>query len=74
MLVLTRQKGQNVVLLVGGTKVEVSLLDIRGDKVRVGFKAPGHVEVYREEVFERIRQENIAAAGFAAEVEVEELG
>ena len=59
MLVLSRQRDQSVMI---GDEVEVRVVDIRGDKVRLGFVAPRDVSVHRTEVYDMIRRENQAAA------------
>ncbi|WP_149678228.1 carbon storage regulator CsrA [Thermoclostridium caenicola] len=55
MLVLTRKKGQSVMI---GHDIEISLIDIQGDQVRLGIKAPRSVAVHRKEIYEEIRSEN----------------
>jgi cytosine deaminase len=59
MLVLTRQRDQTIMI---GDDVEVTVVDIRGDKVRLGINAPRSVSVHRKEVYDHIRAENQAAA------------
>src|SRR6185503_13869194 len=59
MLVLSRQRGEAIMI---GEETEVTIVDIRGDKVRLGIKAPRTTSVHRKEVFDAIRQENEAAA------------
>ena len=59
MLVLSRRVGESVVI---GDDVVVSLLEVRGDLVRVGIDAPRHVRVYREEVYREVQRANLAAA------------
>jgi cytosine deaminase len=59
MLVLTRQRDQTIMI---GDEVEVTVVDIRGDKVRLGINAPRSVVVHRKEVYDHIRRENEAAA------------
>lgn len=59
MLVLTRQRHQSVMI---GSDVEMTVVDIRGDKVRLGFIAPDSVAIHRKEIFEQIARENQAAA------------
>jgi cytosine deaminase len=59
MLVLTRQRDQIIMI---GDDVEITVVDIRGDKVRLGITAPVSVKVYRREVYDQIREENRAAA------------
>jgi carbon storage regulator len=59
MLVLSRQRDQTIMI---GDDIEITVVDIRGDKVRLGINAPKHVPVHRKEVYEAIRRENQAAA------------
>lgn len=54
MLVLTRRNNQSIMI---GDDVEVRILGVSGEKVRIGISAPADVPVYREEVFERISSE-----------------
>lgn len=60
MLVLAHQRDQSVVI---GDNIEVTIVDVRGDKVRLGINAPKNVSVHRKEVYDAIRRENQAAAG-----------
>jgi len=55
MLVLSRQRDESIVI---GDNVVVTIVDIRGDKVRLGIQAPGEIPVHRQEVFEAIQREN----------------
>ena len=55
MLVLSRQRDESIVI---GDKVVVTIVDIRGDKVRLGIQAPGEIPVHRQEVYEAIQREN----------------
>ncbi|MGF1633407.1 MAG: carbon storage regulator CsrA [Phycisphaerae bacterium] len=59
MLVLSRQRDETIMI---GDDIEVTVVDIRGDKVRLGINAPKHVAVHRKEVYEAIKRENKAAA------------
>lgn len=59
MLALTRKKGESLVL---NNDIEVTVLEIRGDQVKLGIKAPKQVPVYRKEVYLQIQKENEAAA------------
>ena len=59
MLVLSRQRDESIVI---GEDIEVTVVDIRGDKVRLGIAAPKHITVHRKEVYEAIKRENRAAA------------
>lgn len=63
MLVLSRQRDESiVVILEDGREVEFTVVDIRGDKVRIGVDAPKTIAVHRKEVYDAIRRENRAAA------------
>ncbi len=53
MLVLSRKKGQRVVI---GKDIYVVVLDVRGDRVKLGFECPPEIPVHRQELFERIAQ------------------
>ena len=59
MLVLTRRPGESVMI---GDDVVVTVLDVRGDVVRVGIKAPRSVQVHREEVYRELQKANREAA------------
>jgi carbon storage regulator len=59
MLVLTRKKSQSIVI---AEKIKITVLEVRGDQVRLGIEAPQELPVYREEIYDQIRSENIAAA------------
>ncbi|MHC4124288.1 MAG: carbon storage regulator CsrA [Planctomycetota bacterium] len=54
MLVLSRQKDQSIVI---GDNIEITIVDVRGDKVRLGITAPREVPVHRREVYEAIQRE-----------------
>lgn len=64
MLVLSRQRDETIMI---GDEVEITIVDIRGDKVRLGINAPRTVQVHRKEVYEAIKRENTAAAGVRVE-------
>jgi cytosine deaminase len=59
MLVLARQRDQSIMI---GDEIEVTVVDVRGDKVRLGINAPRSVPVHRKEVYDSIQKENRAAA------------
>jgi carbon storage regulator len=59
MLVLSRQRDETIMI---GDNIEVTVVDIRGDKVRLGINAPKEISVHRKEVYDAIRRENKAAA------------
>jgi len=55
MLILTRRVGETVVI---GNDVDVTVLGVKGNQVRLGVKAPREVSVHREEIYKRIKDEN----------------
>ena len=59
MLVLSRQRDEAIMI---GDEVEITVVDIRGDKIRLGITAPSRVVVHRKEVYEAIRSENQVAS------------
>ena len=59
MLVLSRQRDETIII---GDDIEITVVDIRGDKVRLGVTAPKAISVHRKEVYEAIRRENREAA------------
>ena len=67
MLVLSRQRDETIMI---GDDIEITIVDIRGDKVRLGITAPATIPVHRKEVYDAIQRENRAAAG----VKIEDLG
>jgi carbon storage regulator len=60
MLILTRRVGETVMI---GEEVTVTVLGVKGNQVRIGVNAPKTVAVHREEIFERIKQEESPPAG-----------
>ncbi|MEM9414900.1 MAG: carbon storage regulator CsrA [Planctomycetota bacterium] len=66
MLVLSRQRDETIMI---GDEIEITVVDIRGDKVRLGINAPRSIQVHRKEVYEAIRRENADAS----RVEVDDL-
>jgi carbon storage regulator len=59
MLVLSRQRDESIII---GDNIVVTIVDIRGDKVRLGIDAPTEIPVHRREVFEAIQRENMQAS------------
>ena len=59
MLVLSRQRDETIMI---GDDVEITIVDIRGDRVRLGINAPRDIQVHRKEVYDAIKRENTAAA------------
>jgi carbon storage regulator len=58
MLILTRRVGETLVI---GNGITVTVLGARGNQTRIGVNAPREVEVHREEVYERVRAQRLAA-------------
>jgi len=58
MLVLTRKTGQKIII---ANDIEVTILETRGDAVKLGIEAPKHISIYREEIFEEIKKANLQA-------------
>ncbi|HEY2571080.1 MAG TPA: carbon storage regulator CsrA [Solirubrobacteraceae bacterium] len=68
MLVLTRKSNQSVMI---GDEIEISVLSVMGDKVRIGIQAPRSVPVYRREVYMAIQRERDHTLVVADETPVE---
>ncbi len=67
MLVLTRKSNQSIMI---GDEIEVSVLSIMGEKVRIGIQAPRDIPVFRKEVYLEIQSEGVSSGGSAkAEVD-----
>jgi carbon storage regulator len=60
MLVLTRKPGQSIII---GDGIEIEVVSVAGEKVRIGITAPRDVDIFRHEVYERIQRERDAQAG-----------
>lgn len=59
MLVLSRKKDQTIII---GDNIELTIIDIQGDQVRLGINAPKNVSIYCKELFLEIQEENKKAA------------
>jgi len=59
MLILTRKQGESVAI---GDDIQVTVVEIQGKQVKLGVKAPREVAVHRQEIYEKIQQENIRAS------------
>jgi len=60
MLVLSRQRDESIII---GDNIVVTIVDIRGDKVRLGITAPTEIPVHRQEIYEAIQRETRRASG-----------
>ena len=58
MLALTRKKGESLVI---NNNIEITILEIRGEQIKIGISAPKEVSIYRKEVYLQIQEENKAA-------------
>lgn len=59
MLVLTRRLGESINI---GENVKITVVDIDGKQVKIGIEAPRDISIFREEVYERIKKENLKAS------------
>ncbi len=55
MLVLSRKSGQKLII---ANEIEITILETKGDSVKIGIAAPRHISVYREEIYDEIRKSN----------------
>lgn len=55
MLALSRKLGESIVI---GKDIKISILEIKGDQIKIGIDAPKNVTIYREEIFKQIEEEN----------------
>ncbi|OGP69290.1 MAG: carbon storage regulator [Deltaproteobacteria bacterium RBG_13_60_28] len=69
MLILTRKIGEGIIL---GDDIRIAVLEIRGKQIRIGIEAPSDVVVLREEIYQRIQEENLRAAG-VRDVDLKEI-
>jgi carbon storage regulator len=59
MLILTRKKGESIVI---SNNIEVSIVEVNGDQIKIGINAPRDVEIFRKEVFQIIKEQNNEAS------------
>jgi carbon storage regulator len=59
MLILTRKLGEKITI---GDDITITLVEIRGTQIKLGIEAPKHIEIHRQEVYERIREENLSSS------------
>ena len=70
MLALSRKKNEAIMI---DNNIEVTILEIRGDQVKVGIAAPKDIPIYRKEVYLQIKAENESATDIANMVELQKL-
>lgn len=66
MLILSRNKGQKIMI---NDNIVLSILEINGDQVRIGIEAPSNITIYREEIYEAIKQQNHHAMNFNEDIQ-----
>ncbi len=71
MLVLTRKPGEGIII---GDTVTIRIIEVKSGSIRIGIDAPGDTRIYRQEVYDRIRQENIEAAAGWDMTDLDALG
>lgn len=64
MLILTRKSDEAIRI---GKDVKITVVEIRGNQVRLGIEAPGEIPVYREEIYLKVRHENILSSDISME-------
>lgn len=65
MLALTRRVGQSIII---GENIEITIVEVKGDQVRIGINAPKSVKILRKEIFDEIQFENKKAADVAGKM------
>ncbi|MEE9399343.1 MAG: carbon storage regulator CsrA [Dehalococcoidales bacterium] len=63
MLILTRKLGERITI---GDDITICLLEIKGSQVKLGIEAPKSISIHRQEVYERIREENLRSSEVSA--------
>lgn len=70
MLVLTRKKDQSIII---NENIEITILEVQGDQVRIGINAPKSISVHRKEVFLQIAEENKKASLINVEINLNDI-
>ena len=65
MLVLTRKKNESIQI---GDDIEIKVIGIEGDQVKIGIAAPKSIEIYRKEIYVDIQEQNSAAASIPIDI------
>jgi len=63
MLILTRKLGERITI---GDDITITLLEIKGSQVKLGIKAPKNISIHRQEIYDRIREENLESSDVSA--------
>ncbi|RJQ55742.1 MAG: carbon storage regulator [Nitrospiraceae bacterium] len=64
MLVLTRKSDESIKI---GDDITITIVEIKGNSVRLGIKAPARMKIYRDELYEKIRKENVMSLNISLE-------
>ena len=67
MLALSRKQGESIMI---GSDIELTVLEVKGDQIKIGINAPKSIPVYRKEIYAQIQEENRATA---ASIDIESL-
>ena len=59
MLILTRKLGERITI---GNDITITLLEIKGSQIKLGIEAPQSISIHRQEIYERIRKENLSSS------------
>ena len=70
MLALSRKANESIII---GNDIEVTVLEVKGEQVKIGIKAPKSIPVYREEVYQQIKESNKEAATDAVQANLKNL-
>ncbi len=70
MLVLTRKKDQSIIV---NENIEITILEVQGDQVRIGISAPRDISIHRKEVFLQISEENKKAASINTGINLNDI-
>ncbi len=70
MLALSRKANESIII---GNDIEVTILEVKGEQVKIGIKAPKSIPVYREEVYQQIKESNKEAASDAVTANLKNL-
>lgn len=67
MLVLARKKDEAILI---GDEIEIIITDITEDKVKIGINAPKHMKIFRKELLEQVKEENVESAGAKVDLNI----
>lgn len=70
MLVLARKVGQSIVI---GDNIQLTVIEVRGEQVRIGIEAPRAISVHRKELLEQVKAENVRAAQQFVDIELPDV-